>query len=185
MFLKIRKKNNLSYFITSICTIIITLSLSFLYKEGSTAEQSKDGTVVADLNETLSITEVTEMDFGTVIPPSSSSADIVILPSDDAIDSCGSDAVCEGTATRGEFTILGDNSSITISYTDGTLSDGSNTITADVDSVAVGNSTSETISGGTLTLYTGASININPSEDRGTYNTTNAGGAPYTVSVAY
>ena len=162
-------------------TILSVLGLTFLFQKAYTASTSGTATVVILAD--LTVTQNTEMDFASILPPAGGGT--ATIPKTADTITCVAGGTCTGTVSRGKFGITGTDGSVTISYSDGTLSDGTNTMALDVSSGTINNDTSATISGGTATLNVGGILTIGASQAAGTYNTSNAGGSAYTVTVNY
>lgn len=187
-FLKIKKQNP-SYFIVSICTIVLTLFTSLGYKKVSstTANMYAETQIIT----ALSIAEHSSgqiLDFGIIIPPTSASVDVVIRrDAGDVIYDCPTDAVCHGTATRAAFYATGEPNTVYYwTYTNGVLSDGTNTMTLDVNAAAANNFASRTMpADGDSNTVVGGVLTVGANQTAGDYDTDNTGGTPFTVTLSY
>ena len=135
------------------------------------------GNASAEIQEQLTITEDTAMDFATIA--ADPTGDTVTLTAADAISSTGT-STFSGTPSAGEFTATGTpNASVTISFSTG------DTLTG--PGAAMGLGTFTTDAGGTpaldgtgeLTFNVGANLGVNAGQVGGTYTGT------YTVTVDY
>lgn len=189
---KIRKlkKYGTSYFITSICTIAITLFVSLKYKEVASA--TEDMYVETFIANAITVTKTRDLLFGNIQPPTSGSVDVVIRPaSGDIIYSCPTDAICQGTVQRGQFRTQGSpDEYFDVTYGDGVLSDGEttpNTIQLDISDASLGHTSSLTFrsSDGKRWISFGGILTIPSTLPNGTYTTTNSGATPITITVTY
>ena len=75
---------------------------------------------------------------------------------------------------------------VNISYTNGVLISGTDTMALDINNVAIGNETSTTLSAsGEATIYIGGLLTVASNQASGSYSTSNPGGTPYVISVDY
>lgn len=175
----------MEYFTVSICTIVITLFSQFTYKKAISADNI-NARSVAEVRERLSITQNTDMDFGHIVPPSSSPVDVTIDNSGgDVIDSCPTDAVCYGSVSRAYCDITGiPDTAYTIAYTNGILSDGTNTMNVSVTNAAASNPSGGTIpSDGDDTLTFGGVLTVGANQTVGAYTTDND--TSFTITLSY
>lgn len=172
-------------------SILSVLALTLIFS-GTTIAQTISAT--ATVKSEISITNVTNMDFGNVGQNSNPT-----------LDPNGSNSEVGATASIGDLDISaygGSQGDLVISWnTDVTLSDGTNTmaLNEDVDgytSDTPGSASDLTTSGGTTVttdasgnyyLFFGGDITVQGSTNTptGTYNTSNSGGIPLTVEVQY
>lgn len=156
-----------------------------LYSTSATAATvngQADATVVAP----LTLSENIAMDFGTI--SGGTAAGTVVLTTGGARSVTGdAQTIAAGAGAAGDFTINGEAGlAYTVSYTNGTLSDG----------VAAGNNmvvdtfndnSTGTTSGAAQIFQVGATLNVGAGQAAGNYSTTNTGtgGAAYTITVNY
>ena len=140
-----------------------------------------DGHASAIVANPLTLSAATLMDFGTV-NPGVTGGTVEIDATLGTVNVLG-DATQTGGFNSGTFDIAG-GAGLTylVTYTNGTLSDGTNTMTLTTFN---DNSAGTIPAGGTETFSVGAILTVSAGQNSGTYNTTNAGGAAYTVTVNY
>lgn len=182
-FFKIkRRKNRLGYSVTVILTVIVTMFLSLLQKKATTA--SVVGTMSMEVLKSLVIENPVELNFGLIAPELPLTGGVLKLNKDSGTITCLEGSTCLGNPVRGLFTVLGSNGPISLSYVDGTLSDGTHSM-----NLSVNGPSSVTIVNGTAEFYVGGDVTIG-SEDlegagSGDFNTRNSGGMPYMVNIVY
>ena len=125
------------------------------------------------------------MDFGRIYPGSSNGT--ASIPNSADTITCPTGGVCTGSVNRGEIIISGSNNmGVNISYTNGVLISGTDTMALDINNVAIGNETSTTLSAsGEATIYIGGLLTVASNQASGSYSTSNPGGTPYVISVDY
>lgn len=157
---------------TAIC---VTALLGGTYTSTSIAATA-NGSAQAIVVQPLTLVETTTMDFGTV----AGAGNITITPGSGTATVTGT-ATSSGV-TPAQFTVTADAlASYTVSFVSGIISDGSNLI-----NVASISSNASGVGTGAAELFdVGATIGLVGTEPSGTYNTTNAGGVQYQVTVNY
>lgn len=132
----------------------------------------------------LSIIQNTAMVMGTIAPGTVLST-VTIDPAGAVTVPVG-DATTSGAANAGIFDVTGQpfNTISSITFGAGTVSDGANTMTVTPDSHDAGGAPA--LDGaGNLSFNVGASLSVPSGQVAGTYNTTNVGGVPFTITVNY
>lgn len=170
-----KKRSNKGYIVVALCTVFATLLSQVGHKEVKSADNTS-ATALADIVEALSITETTQMDFGNIVPHTSTE-DVTL--SDAGVITC-TNTTCYGTVSQGVFSVTGtDSSTVNVTYTDGILQDsGANTMNLDVD--GAGNDSTLVLDG---TLNVGGVLSVGASQAEGAYSTAN--NTDYTVTVSY
>lgn len=87
----------------------------------------------------------------------------------------------DGTPAAGKFRVVSNGQSVNVEYQNGVISDG-NGHTLDV--VVSGDNTVP-IQNGEGILYVGATLSVPQGVPAGNYSSSNVGGTPYRVTVAY
>lgn len=162
---------------TAMCA---TALLGGTYSATSVAATANGG-ATAIVVSPLTVAESLAMDFGTVL--AGASGGTVEINATAGTIVLGGTATQSGAFNAATFDIVGTNGlTYLVTYTNGTLSDGSNTMSlATFNDNAIG-----TIPvSGTETFSVGGILTVGVGQTPGTYNTTNAGGVPYTVTVNY
>ena len=163
---------------TAVCTAAL---LGGTYSATSIAATAS-GNATAIVVSPLTVAESLAMDFGTVL--SGATGGTVEINATLGTVVLGGDATQTGAFNAATFDIVG-TAGLTYLVTtsvSGTLSDGANLMLINnFNNNAIG-----TIPvGGTETFSVGGILNVNSGQNSGTYNTTNLGGIPYTVTVNY
>lgn len=184
---KIKKKNP-SYFIVSICTIVLTLFTSFGYKKVLSDTVELVSTVEIEIP--ITFAQEKNLVFGTIQPPSSGSVDVLLKrDTDDIIDSCPTDAVCFDTAQRGQVRAEGSpGSTFYMTYGNGFLSNGSgSTIAVDLSHSSINNYSSSTFLDPEGYKYRsfGGILTISSTLPHGEYDTNKTGATPPTITINY
>lgn len=185
-FLKIKRKGDWAYYAVSLITVILTLLSSFTYKKA--VSTTEDGNINLTIKERINSHRHRDLQFGIINTPSSGSVDVLLKAiDDDVIDSCPTDATCYGTPLRGQIDIIAEPSStVTLVYTNGTLSDGTNTIDLDMEDALISQPTSVEIEvDGENREELGGILTISSTLPVGTYSTENTGGVRPTITIAY
>ena len=131
----------------------------------------------------LSIAEITVMDFGTIaggLVPGT----VVLGVGNSRIASGDVQLLTSGMATAASFQVSGEpGQAYSISFNNGLLTN------AGGDQMSAGSFTSNSSgaipAGGSELFQIGATLSVGSNQPAGNYSTTNAGGAPYTVTVNY
>lgn len=178
--IKIKKKIHFSYYIVSVCAILSTLSSTFFYKKAYSAFTEREGHGDFNIYESMEWTEADDVDFGTInMDPAGGNVSIDYT---DGSISCGVHDCSTGLPhDRGRFYVTDapPSPTCTFTYTNGTLSDGTNTITFTPSGPSSQNvSTSPNI-------YVGGTLAIQAGQPEGDYSTGNTGGSPYTITAAF
>lgn len=133
------------------------------------------GNASAIIRRTIAATETQTMNFGTI--SSAATAGTVTLSPAGARTSTLS---YYGTSRPGVFSITGEPSTpLTISFGNGTLSNGANTMTLSNFTTSTTPASSTTDSSGNLTLNVGADLAVGANQASGNYTGT------YTVTISY
>jgi len=143
-----------------------------------------DATATANVVAPLTVTENTALDFGDI--GATASAGSVTISTAGARSSTNVTEFATDTGNAADITGDGfGNSTFTLSFTGGTLSDGSG------NTMAVGTFThnagaTPTLSGGTLNFQVGATLTVGANQTANAYTTAPAsGGTPYVITVNY
>lgn len=133
------------------------------------------GNASAIIKRNITATETQTMDFGT-ISSGATAATVTLSPA----GARSSTLSYYGTSRPGVFNITGEASTpLTISFGNGTLSNGANTMVLSNFTSSTTPASSTTDSGGNLTLNVGADLAVGANQASGTYTGT------YTVTVSY
>ena len=140
-----------------------------------------NGTATATVIVTLSISEDTVMNFGSLGAGPAGST--VVLDQADGVTPSGDVNIIGGGQLSGDFTITGDPSqSYTISYGPGQLD--TSPASTPMNLTAINSNASGAIGGGgTESIIVGATLNVNGGQPAGSYST--AFGSPYTITINY
>jgi hypothetical protein len=141
-----------------------------------------DGTATATVIAPLSIVEDTAMDFGSI--SGGPAIGTVIMDATGSRTATGDAQIIAASAgTAGAFTITGESGqAYSISYTDGTLSNGSGqTMTVDTFT----DNSAGTLAAAIESFSAGATLNVGVNQLSGAYSTAFGGGSPYTITVNY
>lgn len=177
-----KNKNQLSLKTKIIIVMTIFSVIAVLIAQKSFTA-STSGTATATILAAISVTENTAMAFGNI--GTDATAQTVTLSAAGSI-TCPSGYGCSGSPSQGIFDITGPDQSLNVTYSNGTLSDGSgNTMALNVATPTTPNASTITPSSGTATLNVGGELSVGTSQVAGSYSTANAGGSAYTVTVNY
>lgn len=147
----------------------------------TTLAATANGDATAIVVSPLTVTESLAMDFGTVL--AGASGGTVEINATLGTVVLGGTATQTGAFNAATFDIVGTNGlTYLVTYTNGTLSDGANTMSLTTFN---DNALGTIPVSGTETFSVGGILAVGLGQTPGTYNTTNAGGAPYTVTVNY
>lgn len=152
-------------------TAVLAVGLSATGANAATATANANAEIVA----AISITEDTELNFGTIVPGAAAST-VQLTPAGGV--TCGAGLTCSGTTAAGAFTATGTagyavNIGVVASTT---LTSGANNMT--LDSFAASAATA-TLTGGTASFTVGGTLHVGASQAPGVYTGT------YDVSVNY
>ena len=162
---------------TAVCTAAL---LGGTYSATSIAATA-NGDATAIVVSPLTVAETLAMDFGTVL--AGASGGTVEINAGLGTIVLGGTATQSGSFNAATFDINGTNGlTYLVTYTNGTLSDGTFTMSLTTFN---DNSIGTIPVSGTETFSVGGILAVGVGQNPGTYNTTNAGGAPYTVTVNY
>ena len=165
---------------TAICA---TALLGGTYSATSIAATA-NGDATAIIIAPLSIVQNTAMVMGSIVPGTVLST--VTIDAAGAVTVPVGDATTSGASNAGVFDVTGQPTTAiaSITFGAGTVSDGANTMTITPDSHDAGGAPT-TDGAGLLSFNVGASLAVPAGQTAGTYNTTNVGGVPFTVTVNY
>lgn len=141
-----------------------------------------NGTATASLVAPLSISEDTQMNFGTV----SGGPDVgtVVLATDNSRTTSGDAQIVEPGGVAGVFTITGEAlQTVIISFTDGTLVGPGNAMAVNTFTDSLTTAGTAVLTAATEIMRVGATLNVGAGQLAGSYTTT--GGTPYTITVNY
>ncbi|MBN1783887.1 MAG: DUF4402 domain-containing protein, partial [Alphaproteobacteria bacterium] len=146
------------------------------------------GHAQVELTNPLTVANIANVNFGTIAIDPAAGAQTVSMAAGTV--TCPATYVCSGTTNPGNLLVTGAPSTgITIDVTGSTatLSDGSGNSLTFVPYFAPGVFTLPATLAANGTIQTGVSgtIDFAGTEVAGTYNTTNAGGSGYTITVNY
>lgn len=134
----------------------------------------------ATIQQAISATELTPMNFANIIPNASANGIAILSPAGTVSNGEGATMSYSGSAVAGQFTITAAPSTqMNITFANGTLTSGANTMALDTfttDSTPASNTTDAS---GDLALRVGASLHVGTNQPAGTYAGT------YTVMVNY
>jgi len=154
--------------------LVLAAAVAGLFLAGSASAQSaiQTGTANAQIVQALALAEDTELDFGDIIPDPA--GDTVTVDRVADTQTCPL-STCTGHA-RGQWTVTGSDQALDVSITSNpiTLSDGGNTMSANIDFPA-----SVTIAGGSATFFTGGALSVGAAQAEGSYSGT------YELTVDY
>ena len=160
--------------------VILTTIIALVTVVGAIAQETANVAVTATVNAALQLTP-SSVAFGAI------QANIASNIKANSNDGTTETNLGNG-ATAGALQIIGTTGvDVTVTWTNGTLSDGTNTATFtpvvynDAAEVTSGNDV--TLSGGDITLGVGGNLTAIP--DPGTYSTATAGGSPVVFTVQY
>lgn len=138
------------------------------------------GTASANVISPLSINEDNAMDFGS-ISGGPLTGTVIMDVAGGRTTTGDAQVIAVGAGTAATFTITGESTqSYVISYTDGTLASGLNTMTVDTFT----DNASGTLAAATETFKVGATLNVGALQPTGAYSTA-TGGTAYTITVNY
>lgn len=133
------------------------------------------GNATAVIRRNITATETQQMNFGT-ISTSGTAATVTLSPAGARTSTLS----YYGTSKAGIFTITGEPSTpLTVSFGNGTLSNGANTMALSNFTTSTTPGSSTTDSSGNLTLNVGADLAVAANQASGTYTGT------YTVTISY
>ncbi|MFV0626566.1 MAG: DUF4402 domain-containing protein [Alphaproteobacteria bacterium] len=136
---------------------------------------STSGNASVVIQKLISISETTAMNFGRVYS-TASPGDVTLAPAGTRSSSVSTQF--DQTATAGVFAVTGEaNTTMDVTFTPGTLSNGANTIT--LDNLSHTPAVATTNASGDLTLNIGGRITTIANQAAGTYSGT------YTITVNY
>lgn len=168
-------------------TLLSVFAVAAVFSAGAYAQDASASVgATATVYNTLTITVNDSLSFGGI---DFSNRGTVTIPADGSAIS----GPAGGGAQRADVSLSGTaNASITIDFSDATLSDGTNTIAVDVyayDGTTTENDDAESISStldgtGALTLNFGGEADFSTAA-AGIYNTSNSSGSPISVTVNY
>jgi hypothetical protein len=162
--------------IFAIALVVIGSASASFAQVGATATATASGTIVTP----ISISKDVDMNFGDVAV--SSTAGTVVLGTDGSRSETGGVTlpIITGTVSAAEFTVAGTDG---YAYTF-TLPAAATTVSNGAETMLVDNWTSNStgvITGGSIVVKVGATLNVGPSQAAGLYTST----APFQVSVNY
>ncbi len=166
-------RTNAKFFLTAMVMFALGMHLG--------AQSSATAKATAVINTAISITKVTDMNFG-ILSPSNTPGTAVISPAG-VRSATGGVTLAGGTVTAASFTVSGEPSmtySITLPSSDYTINYNANSMT--VNTFTSNPASTGTLSGGgTQTLAVGATLNVSAMQVEGTYTSEGS----FTVTVNY
>ncbi|MCL2629371.1 MAG: DUF4402 domain-containing protein [Alphaproteobacteria bacterium] len=152
--------------------LLLISALTIFIKGANAISVTGNASVV--IQTAITATQTQPMNFGTVTP--TTSAGTVVLSTAGAATS-GTLGLYDTTA-QGIFNITAaDSTALTITFTNGTVTSGANSMT--VNTFTTNPATYTTNSSGALTVDVGATLNVTASQPAGSYTGT------YTMTVSY
>lgn len=154
----------------------------FIGSTGLANAATENGSATATVVTPVTVTQSQELNFGQFA--AGDTAGTVVISTAGAHSQTGGVVLMSGSTGQqaGQFDITGegDNAiSVTVGST-ATLSDGTNTMAVTIDATPPTQLTS-----GSATLNVGGTLSVDANQPAGTYNTANASGSTYTVTVNY
>jgi hypothetical protein len=153
------------------------------FSSSAYAQATATATATATIVTPISITEVTNMNFGNVAVQTATGGTVVMTPAAVRTPSGGVTLpVTVGTVTAASFTVNGQGAytyAITLPASAVTLTNGANTMTATAFTSTP--SATGALTAGTQTLNVGATLNVAAAQVAGVY----VSGTPFSVTVNY
>lgn len=170
----------------NVCKTLVLLTLLIGFSTAAHA-QSATAAATAFIVTPITLTQVTDLEFGNIIP-SASAGTVVLSPAGVRTPTNVTLPPTSGTVTAASFTVGGTPAftySITLPAAATTISNGAQTMT--VDNWTSDPTPTGTIGGGgTQVLNVGATLNVGANQVSGSYSSGNAGGSgDFTVTVNY
>lgn len=150
------------------------MAVALLYGGANAATITGNATVL--IQNTIGTSQTQQMNFGTVSPTATSGV-VTLTPAGVASSST---LGTYGNGAAGKFNIVAQPSTpLQISFSNGTVSNGSDSMTLDTFTSTSVPASNTTDGSGNLALSVGANLNVGANQASGTYNGT------YTVTVSY
>lgn len=154
----------------------LVLGVSCLFFSGAATAATITGNATVLIQNTIGTSQTQQMNFATVSP--TANPGVVTLSPAGVASSSTLDTY--GTGAAGKFNIVAQPSTLlNISFSNGTVSNGSESMTLDNFTSTSIPASNTTDSSGLLALSVGANLNVGANQPSGTYNGT------YTVTVSY
>ncbi|MBN2779788.1 MAG: DUF4402 domain-containing protein [Alphaproteobacteria bacterium] len=167
---------------------ISLFAIATVFSSGAFAA-SGTGHAQMELSTPLTVTNSQDVNFGSIAIDPGAGPQTVTMNNSGIITNCPVSYVCSGTTAGGLIQMTGaPDILVYVSMTGelATLSEGNgNTLTFDPVFTTGTDTASSRLNGGSNYLYIGGSIDFTGNEPAGVYNTTNAGGSGYQVTVNY
>lgn len=168
---------------TTIVALAAVMIASATAANAQTDVKSATATATATIITPITITKVNDLNFGNIVSTTTGGT-VVLSPAGARTESGVQLPAATGTVTAASFTITGETDyayALTLPTTDYTLTTGAAGATQTMTLNAFLSNKTATISGGSVTLSVGATLNLAANQAAGIYTNT----TPFTVSVNY